>query len=72
MLDRGAVRPERLAHPYFQRPEPVSLVIGEVESLWAPIAERDDWSLYEAKLAGIAQMREALAIECHGSVAQEP
>ncbi len=39
-----------LADPYFERRTPVSLVIEEVEALWAPIAERDDWSLFEAKL----------------------
>jgi uncharacterized protein YdiU (UPF0061 family) len=66
---RGPMRPERLAHPYFQRATPVSLVIDEVEGLWAPIAERDDWSLFEAKLAGISEMREALGIACHQSVA---
>ena len=40
-------------HPYFERPRPVSLLIEDVEALWAPIAERDDWSLFEAKLAEI-------------------
>jgi len=66
---RGPVRVERLQHRYFQRPTPESLVIEEVESLWAAIAERDDWSLFEAKLAGIGEMRDALAISCHQSVA---
>ncbi|MGH6951037.1 MAG: protein adenylyltransferase SelO family protein, partial [Vitreimonas sp.] len=51
-----------LAHPYFARPTPVSLVIEEVEALWAAIAERDDWSLFEAKLADIAALREALGV----------
>lgn len=59
---RDPVRPERLRHAHFQRPAPVSLVIDEVEALWAPIAERDDWSLYEAKLAAIAEARKALGI----------
>jgi serine/tyrosine/threonine adenylyltransferase len=54
------VRPERLQHPYFAQELPVSLVIEEVEGLWAPIAERDDWSAFEAKLAAIAQLREAM------------
>jgi serine/tyrosine/threonine adenylyltransferase len=66
-LDARAGDPDRLAHPYFQRPSPHTMLIGEVEALWAPIAERDDWSLFEAKLAQIAEMREALS--CHGSVA---
>lgn len=50
---------EALAHPYFQRPTPVSLVIEEVEALWAPIAERDDWSLFDAKLKHIEELRTA-------------
>ena len=66
---RGPVRPERLQHPYFQRATPASLVIDEVEALWAAIAEHDDWSLFEGKLAAIAAMREALDISCHQSVA---
>lgn len=48
-----------LKHPYFQRPKPVTMVIDEVETLWAPIAERDDWSLFEAKLRDVAELRDA-------------
>jgi uncharacterized protein YdiU (UPF0061 family) len=51
----------RLDHSYFQRPTPHTLLIEEVENLWAPIAERDDWSLFEAKLVQIADLREALS-----------
>jgi uncharacterized protein YdiU (UPF0061 family) len=50
-----------LAHPYWARPTPHTMLIDEVEALWAPIAERDDWSAFEAKLAQMAEMREALA-----------
>jgi len=50
-----------LAHPYFARPEPVTMLIDEVERIWAPIAERDDWSAFEAKLADIAELKSALA-----------
>jgi len=60
----------RLAYDYFQRPAPVSLAIEEVEALWAPIAERDDWSPFEAKLNAIGELREALGASCHGSVAK--
>ncbi|OQW61427.1 MAG: selenoprotein O [Proteobacteria bacterium HN_bin10] len=48
-------------HPYFQRAAPHTMLIEEVEALWAPIAERDDWSMFEAKLSQIAELREALA-----------
>ncbi len=56
--------------PYFQRAAPASLVIEEVEALWAAIAERDDWSPFQAKLADIAALREALGVSCHRPVAQ--
>jgi uncharacterized protein YdiU (UPF0061 family) len=48
-----------LNHAYFERAAPVTMLIDDVENLWAPIAERDDWSLFESKLRDIAQMREA-------------
>lgn len=54
------VRPERLQHAYFQRAQPVSLVIDEVEALWDPIAKADDWSAFEQKLAGIEELRQAM------------
>ncbi|MEZ5995578.1 MAG: YdiU family protein [Hyphomonadaceae bacterium] len=49
-----------IAHAYFQQPRPHTLLIEDVETLWAAIAERDDWSLYEAKLNAIAELRAAL------------
>jgi uncharacterized protein YdiU (UPF0061 family) len=52
-------RGERLAHTYFARPEPEELLYDEIEALWADIAERDDWSGFEAKLAGIEAARVA-------------
>ena len=60
-----------LAHPYWTRTTPASLVIEEVEALWAAIAERDDWSMFEAKLSDIAALNAALGVSCHGSVAAE-
>lgn len=50
----------QLDHAYYRQTKPASLVIEEVDALWAPIAERDDWSLFEAKLRDIAALREAL------------
>ena len=49
----------RLDHPYFQQREPCAMLIDEVEAIWAPIAETDDWSSLEGKLAEIALMRDA-------------
>lgn len=48
-----------LDHAYFARQTPRTLLIDEVEAIWAPIAEADDWSRFEAALSEIAQMREA-------------
>ncbi|MBB5517715.1 protein adenylyltransferase SelO [Amphiplicatus metriothermophilus] len=56
-------RPERLAHPYFARPEPCTMLIDEVEAIWAPIAENDDWSALHAKLDAIAEMRRAYGFD---------
>jgi hypothetical protein len=39
---------------------PVSLVIEDVEALWAPIAAEDDWSAFAAKTAHIEAARQAL------------
>ena len=57
-----ADREERLQHAYFEQAEPQELLIDEIETLWAAIAERDDWAPLQAKLAGIEQAREALAL----------
>jgi serine/tyrosine/threonine adenylyltransferase len=46
-------------HAYFQRPRPCSMLIEEVEAIYAPIAARDDWTAFTGKLADIAHMREA-------------
>ena len=43
--------------PYFARPEPQELLYDEIETIWSAIAERDDWSPLEAKLAGIKAAR---------------
>ena len=59
VADYAPVAPDRLAHAYFQQPQPCSLLIEEVEALWAPIAATDDWAPLQAKLAAIATMAEA-------------
>lgn len=48
-----------LGHPYFAGRTPCTLLIDEVEALWAPIAAADDWSAFTDKLAAIARMAEA-------------
>ena len=56
----------RLALPYFARPEPETLLYDEIETLWAAIADHDDWSLFEAKQARIGEAREAYGL--HGDL----
>jgi uncharacterized protein YdiU (UPF0061 family) len=58
-----ADRPGRLTHPYFNGPEPVELLYDEIEAIWAPIAERDDWSAFQAKLERIDDARRAWGLE---------
>jgi uncharacterized protein YdiU (UPF0061 family) len=39
--------------PYFARLRPCTLLIDEIEAIWRDIAERDDWSAFEAKVEEI-------------------
>ena len=38
------------------------MLIDEMEALWAPIAESDDWSAFNAALGEIEEMRQAYAV----------
>ncbi|RYD54755.1 MAG: YdiU family protein [Sphingomonadales bacterium] len=49
------------SHPYWSDAEQCSMLIDEVEAIWAPIAERDDWTALHTKIAAIRRMGEALA-----------
>lgn len=60
--DYEADRPERLAHPYFAAAEPQELLYDEIEAIWAAIAEADDWTPFQAKLAAIAEASAALGL----------
>ncbi len=52
----------RLSDPYFTRARPCTMLIEEVERIWAPIAESDDWSVFEGKLVEISGMARAYGI----------
>ena len=58
-LERYAPRAD-LSHPYFAQTSPCSLLIDEIEELWLPIDDRDDWSVFDAKIEAIRTMGEAL------------
>jgi len=51
-----------LHHAYFARKTPRTMLIDEVEAIWAPIAAADDWTLFQSTLAEIAVMRDAYGI----------
>lgn len=51
-----------LGHAYFARARPRTMLIEEVEAIWAPIAESDDWRLFDSTLSEIAEMRQAYGI----------
>jgi uncharacterized protein YdiU (UPF0061 family) len=53
-------------HPYWADDAPQSLLIEEVEALWAAIDQSDDWAPLHAKIAALRRMGEA-----HGA-APEP
>ena len=55
----GAYEAVTDAHPYWTDPAPQAMLIDEVEAIWAPIAESDDWSRLEAKIAALRRMGEA-------------
>ena len=46
-------------HDYWHG-EPCSMLIDEVEAIWSAIDQRDDWALFEAKVASIREMGAAL------------
>ncbi len=61
---RAAVAPYATppaAHAYWQDDGPCTMLIEDVEAIWAPIAERDDWSALNDKIAAIRRMGDAMA-----------
>ncbi|MFL5335304.1 MAG: protein adenylyltransferase SelO [Geminicoccaceae bacterium] len=59
LADFATAEDARLDHPYFARSLPCTMLIDEVEALWARIAAQDDWSALEQKLATIDEMSRA-------------
>lgn len=48
-----------LDHAYFNRHEPRTMWIEDLEALWAPIAAHDDWSVFHRIMGEIAEMGDA-------------
>ena len=59
LMEHEPDRIERLEHPMFAAREPEELLIDDVEALWAPIAETDDWTPLQAKLTRLEAARVA-------------
>lgn len=51
------------AHAYFRREGPCTMLYEDVETVWTPIAERDDWSLFNEKIAAIREMGDAMRLQ---------
>ncbi|MDG5487097.1 YdiU family protein [Sphingomonas sp. BGYR3] len=47
--------------PYWSDPEPCSMLIDEVEAIWAAIDRDGDWEPFNRKIAAIRRMGQALA-----------
>jgi uncharacterized protein YdiU (UPF0061 family) len=47
-------------HPYWSDADPCSMHIEEVEAIWDSIATSDEWSPFEAKVAAVRRMGEAM------------
>ncbi len=52
--------PEVPLHPYWSDDDPCSMHIDEVEAIWAAIADDDDWGPFEAKIAAVRRMDDAM------------
>jgi serine/tyrosine/threonine adenylyltransferase len=48
------------AHEYWADAAPCTMLIDEVEAIWAPIAAADDWSALTTKIAAIRRMGDAM------------
>jgi uncharacterized protein YdiU (UPF0061 family) len=46
-----------LSHPYFLNEKPCTLLIEEIEAIWKPIAEQDNWGLFNQKIEEIRYFR---------------
>ena len=59
----AAADASKLDHPRFKEVDPETLLYDEIEAIWAPISEDDDWSLFNAKLGRIETHRQTLDLQ---------
>ena len=55
----AAYQPVQDTHPYWNDPAPQSLLIEEVEAIWAAIANEDDWTPLRSKITALRRMADA-------------
>ena len=53
-----------LDHDYWSDAQACSMHIDEVEAIWVDIAERDDWSRFERKIAAVRRLGDAMRPPC--------
>ena len=53
-------RQSPVTHPYWSDAAPCSMHIEEVESIWAAIADQDNWTPFESKIEAIRRMGDAM------------
>ena len=56
--------PGALDHHYWRGNGPCSMHIEEVEAIWSAIAEDDDWAPFDAKVAAVRQLADAMTPPC--------
>lgn len=62
-LERHETRPGALRdHPFFADGDPSALLWEDIEALWRPIAEEDDWNAFNDRVARIGALREAYGL----------
>ena len=59
LIRTAPLKSNAVAHPYFSRERPVDMVIEQMEALWVPIAEKDDWKPLFSTLNDLAEAAEA-------------
>ncbi len=58
IIENGSVLNESLLpNDYFKFEKPETLLIDEIEMIWKPITENDDWSLFEQKLQSLRKFK---------------
>ena len=57
--EHGPADDVNLDQPYFAATSPCTMLVDDVEALWTPIAEADDWTPLAAKVEAIATMSRA-------------